>query len=290
MLMQFGNTDIVTSRLGLSCARLGSILTPLDRRGCLALVEAAYDYGIRHFDTANTYGQGDSERHLGEALQRRRGSVCIASKAGHRLSAKQAVLGCLKAPLRALLRSHGAWRGRAAAQAGAAAREPHGSFEPARLESSLHASLRRLRTDYLDIFYLHHPPPEVLADPRIAALAERLLRAGKVRAFGVYCDDAACARAAFAMPAAQIVQFEADPLHDHELLALAARSGKFCVLKRLSRMAATSGDYRSDFVRRLEAVMALEPPAAILVSSTQVRHLFENVDLYWRTRSRLART
>ena len=70
------------SVLGLGCARLGSLMVPRTRRESLSLVRAAANAGITLFDTADIYGQGKSERILGEALKFI--DACIVTKAGLR--------------------------------------------------------------------------------------------------------------------------------------------------------------------------------------------------------------
>ena len=76
---RLGRSDLEVSRVGLGCNNFGG---RLDRDATAAVVSAALDAGITFFDTADTYGGGDSERFLGEALADRRDDVVIASKFG----------------------------------------------------------------------------------------------------------------------------------------------------------------------------------------------------------------
>lgn len=136
------------------------------------LVETAFDVGFRYFDTARLYGDGQAEHVLGAALARRRDQVVIASKAGiipwsmqtrARIAAKAGKLVGLKA--------------------NASARE--GAFTAKDIAASVEASLRALRTDYLDVLLLHECMlDDVLADETTGAV-ERLVRDGKVRAHGI---------------------------------------------------------------------------------------------------------
>src|SRR5207302_10622170 len=77
-------TDLRVSRVGLGCNNFG---WRLDLEGTRAVVEAALEAGITHFDTAETYGDGNSERFLGELLEGRREDVVIATKFGGRRKA-----------------------------------------------------------------------------------------------------------------------------------------------------------------------------------------------------------
>jgi aryl-alcohol dehydrogenase-like predicted oxidoreductase len=78
------------SVLGLGCARLGSLTAARTRRESLLLIAAAANAGITLFDTADIYGQGESERILGEALKSV--DACIVTKAGQRFSLAKSVL------------------------------------------------------------------------------------------------------------------------------------------------------------------------------------------------------
>jgi len=108
-------TDLRVSRVGLGCNNFG---WRLDLEGTRAVVEAALEAGITHFDTAETYGDGNSERFLGELLEGRREDVVIATKFGGR-------------------------------QKAAGSRDY--------IRRAIESSLERLRTDYVDLYYYHRP-------------------------------------------------------------------------------------------------------------------------------------
>lgn len=141
--LRLGASDLHVSRVGLGCNNFGSRID-LDR--ARAVVEAALDAGITFFDTAEVYGGGGgSERMLGELLEGRRESVVLATKFGWE-----------------------AERGRGSADV---------------VRASIEGSLERLRTDYVDLYYLHKPDPETPIGETLEALGE-LVREGKVRALG----------------------------------------------------------------------------------------------------------
>src|SRR3990172_11998987 len=83
----FGTTDLRPSVIGVGCARIGSILGRTDRAQAERLIASAVERGVNFFDTADIYGQGESERMLGATLKAHRDRVIIASKAGKRLPA-----------------------------------------------------------------------------------------------------------------------------------------------------------------------------------------------------------
>ena len=112
-------------------------------------LDEAFDRGITFYDTASVYGDGHSEELIGECFDGRRHEIVIATKAGITSS----------------------FRGY--------------DFSAPALRASLEGSLRRLRTDYVDLFQLHNAGPDViLHQPHIVELLQRFVAEGKARAFG----------------------------------------------------------------------------------------------------------
>jgi aryl-alcohol dehydrogenase-like predicted oxidoreductase len=139
------------SVVGLGCNNFG---VRLDVNGTRAVVDAAIDVGITLLDTADMYGGGGgSESALGEVLGKRRDQVVLATKFGH----------------------HGVDMGYGAA-AGAKGGRSY-------IRRAVEASLRRLRTDYIDLYQVHQPDPETPIGETIMALDE-LVTEGKVRYIG----------------------------------------------------------------------------------------------------------
>jgi len=113
------------------------------------MVDCCLDFGINHFDTANVYHDGAAETILGRVIRRRRADVVLATK--------------VRMPLREPA-------------------EPGGLSAPA-VRAALHASLRRLGTDYVDLYYLHQPDWAVPIEETLEVLAE-LVDEGKIRYAG----------------------------------------------------------------------------------------------------------
>ena len=149
--LPLGRSGLLVSVVGLGCNNFGS---RLDVAGTRAVVDSAIDAGITLFDTSDTYGNGGgSETALGEVLGSRRGQVVLATKFGH-----QGVdMGYGPAA--------GAKGGRAY------------------IRRAVTESLRRLRTDYIDLYQLHTPDPVTPIEETITALDE-LVSEGKVRYVG----------------------------------------------------------------------------------------------------------
>lgn len=174
------NSGKRASVLGFGCS---SMLGRVGRKDSLAALGAAYDAGINFFDTARSYGYGESEALLGEFLRGRRDSAVISTKFGILPAHASVLKRSLKPIARKLLQlAPGA---RKAMQRQLAAQSSGGHFSVAALHESLEASLRALRTDYVDLLFLHEPPVNALDQDALFAALEQLVAAGKVRRLGI---------------------------------------------------------------------------------------------------------
>jgi aryl-alcohol dehydrogenase-like predicted oxidoreductase len=138
----------------------------LDRARSIEVVHAALDAGVTHLDTANIYGGGESERYIGEALEGRRAEAFLATKFG---------MG------------------------------EGGNGRPEYVREAVDASLRSLRTDYVDLLYYHRPDGVTPIADTLGAMHE-LVGAGKVRHLGVSNMDADQLRDAAAAAPVAVVQ------------------------------------------------------------------------------------
>ncbi len=202
-LRSFGTTSLRVSEFGFGCARIGGIFQG-DSRGFLRLLAAALDSGINFFDTADMYSQGESEALLGRAFRSKRSSVVFASKAGFCLPGRRRLAARLKPLLRPAIRFLGLRRDRIPVGARGALTQ---DFSPAYLRRAVEGSLRRLRTDYLDLFQLHSPPADVVRAGEWQPELEALKKAGKIRYYGISCDTVEAAFAALQYPDVSSLQF-----------------------------------------------------------------------------------
>jgi aryl-alcohol dehydrogenase-like predicted oxidoreductase len=160
---------------------LGSASGPTGREAT-RLVRAAVDSGVTVFDTADAYGAGASERALGRALVGRRDQVEIATKGGY-LFAERSELGSrarrIAAPTARRLRQLRSMRG-----PGSPGRHAYRAqdFSPERLRAALESSLRRLGTDYVDVYQLHGPDR---AHPELLPTLREFVDAGLARRIGI---------------------------------------------------------------------------------------------------------
>ena len=145
---KLGNSNLEVSIVGVGCNNFGLRTDPAQTR---AVVDRAIDLGVTLFDTADRYGSpaGSSELQLGEALGARRKNIVLASKFGN--------------PMDDSGRMQGA--------------------SPRYIRIAVEASLKRLKTDWIDLYQLHRPDTETPIEETLRALDD-LVRAGKIRHAG----------------------------------------------------------------------------------------------------------
>jgi len=209
------NLDLPTPMLGFGCA---AMMGRVGRNASLAALAAAHDSGVIFYDTARSYGYGESEALLGDFLRGRRDQVLLSTKFGILPTASSPLKRMLKPLTRALLQAvpgaRRAMHGQLASMSSA------GHFSIAAMHASLHASLRALRTDYVDFLFLHEAPPSILQRDDLFAALSQLVSAGKVRRFGIASHpDVVEAAIAARVPGLQAVQFPCNLFN----LALAER-------------------------------------------------------------------
>ncbi|WP_269302500.1 aldo/keto reductase [Aeromicrobium sp. HA] len=144
-----GTSGIEVGPVGIGCNAFGA---RIDGDQVAAVVDAAFEHGVRFFDTADTYSLGESETLLGAALRGRRDEVVIATKFGMDMQGRNG--------------DDGGRRGSAAY-----------------VRRAAEASLRRLGTDVIDLYQLHTPDPGTPVEETLGAMTE-LVDEGKVRAIG----------------------------------------------------------------------------------------------------------
>jgi aryl-alcohol dehydrogenase-like predicted oxidoreductase len=200
------NLDLRTPALGFGCS---AVMGRVGRKASLAALTAAYDAGVIFYDTARSYGYGESEALLGEFLHGRRDRVLLSTKFGIRPTPASPLKRALKPLARALLRL--APSARRTMQRQLASMSSTGHFSVAALHESLHESLRALRTDYVDFLFLHEAPMSVLQQDDLFAALRQLVAAGKIRRFGIASQPEVIEAAmAASVPGLQTVQFPCD--------------------------------------------------------------------------------
>jgi aryl-alcohol dehydrogenase-like predicted oxidoreductase len=147
---KLGNSGLEVSAIGLGCMGMSdSYGPPADKQEMISLLRAAVEHGVTFFDTAEVYGPFTNEELVGEALSPLRDQVVIATKFGFKLDGNGGV-----------------------------------DSRPEHIREVAEASLKRLRTDVIDLFYQHRVDPNVPIED-VAGAVKDLIQQGKVRYFGL---------------------------------------------------------------------------------------------------------
>ena len=160
------------SRIGLGLAHT-HLLPAVDRR---RLLHRAFELGITHFDTARLYADGMSEVCLGEFIRRNRQELSITTKFGLLPTPLIGSMGAAAKPLR---------KARSVLNKMGILRYPKRSYTQETLRKSLHASLRALKTNYIDIYCIHEPEADSPVSADLFEELERIKAKGDIRWIGV---------------------------------------------------------------------------------------------------------
>jgi len=169
---ELGKSGLKVSAIGLGCMGMShGYGTPPDRNQMISLIRAAVERGVTFFDTAEVYGPFTNEELVGEALQPLRDRVVIATKFGMKLGTNSS------------------------------------DSRPEHIREVADASLKRLRTNVIDLFYQHRVDPDVPIED-VAGTVKDLIRAGKVKHFGLSEAGVKTIRRAHAVQPVAAVQSE----------------------------------------------------------------------------------
>lgn len=266
--------EMELSRVGLGCSRFGSLTQPMSQSQAHALVEAALEAGVTLFDTANIYGQGDSERWLGAALRGRQAFVC--SKAGQVMPAGGASLRLVKLALKPAVRTVGSLRRKVLNRRAA----PYPlCFEPEHIRREAQGSLRRLNRDRIEGFFLHNPDLDTVQRGDAVGVLDDLRRQGDIGWPGVSTDEAATARAALADPRVRLLQLPLELLRAEPELGVAAEQAGVHVLVR--EVFGGFDPARAASIRReaadrvIHEALALKGVSTALIGTSKIVHLLQ---------------
>src|SRR5580704_13070682 len=151
---KLGKNGLEVSALGLGCMGMSFGFGPAaDKKEMIALIHKSIELGVTFFDTAESYGPFINEELVGEALEGRRSKVVIATKFGFKLPLEPGKTVAVDS-------------------------------RPAHIKEVAEASLKRLRTDVIDLFYQHRVDPAVPIED-VAGAVKDLIKEGKVKHFGL---------------------------------------------------------------------------------------------------------
>src|SRR5450759_3257127 len=168
---ELGRTGWEVSEISFGAWAIGGTWGKVDDKESLAALHAALDGGVNFFDTADVYGDGHSERLLARLRKERKDKFYIATKAGRRL-------------------------------------DPHTAegYNRANLTAFIERSLKNLEADTIDLLQLHCPPIAVLYMPEVFGVLDDLVKAGKLRHYGVSVEKVEEALKAIEFPGVQTIQ------------------------------------------------------------------------------------
>src|SRR5256886_113425 len=173
---RLGKSNLEVSAIGLGCMGMSFGYGPAkDKQEMISLIRAAFEQGVTFFDTAEIYGPFTNEELAGEAVAPFREKVVIATKFGFKIAPKGEQIGL--------------------------------DSRPEHIKEVADASLKRLRTDVIDLFYQHRVDPEVPIED-VAGAVKELITEGKVRHFGLSEPGVQTIRRAHAVQPVTAVQNE----------------------------------------------------------------------------------
>lgn len=263
-----------TTVLGFGTTSMMGLTTNRERQ---LLLEHAFEAGIRHFDTAPSYGYGEAERVLGDFARTRRDQLTITTKFGLQ---PPAVVNArwINLLARRILSLAPCWREFFSGKAKKLSKKAAFNATEARL--SLDRSLSALKTDYVDLFLLHEPAFSEAASEELREFLENEVRGGRIRAFGCGGDFGVIQRVASAqLPTSRWLQFEDNALRRR--IEIIKRAGTQCItygpfretLVTLARWLGSDSRRCSDWERQLGCDCHAETNlAALLQAASHARN------------------
>ena len=195
----------MTAEIGFGCASLGSRVSGSDG---LAALARAYDAGIRWYDVAPSYGDGQAEAILGQFVAGRRDTLSLCTKVGILPPSPSLPKRLLRPVVRAALNAAPGLRQMVRRHRPAAATPP---LDAARILPGLDASLKRLRTDHVDVLALHEATPQEVVRDDVLRAIETALTSGKARAISIASSPDAAMAGIAASPLYGVVQLANNP-------------------------------------------------------------------------------
>ncbi|WP_158823460.1 aldo/keto reductase [Granulicella sp. S156] len=291
--LKLADTGRTTTQLGYGCS---SLMGALGRRESLALLEAAYEAGIRHFDVAPMYGYGEAEACLGEFRQRHQDST-ITTKYGIPPARNRALLSVARRLAGPVIKHVPALKQRLARAASAVASPAEkASFHADQAKASLERSLAALRTERIDLWLLHDAEAEELRDDGLLRFLEDSVAKGTLGAFGIGSDRDKVKILLQERPSyCRVLQYQWSVLDaaverggpfriHHRALTDNFRSLQVSLTASPERCRRWSEEVGVDLANRenlaavmLKASFIFNPDSVILVSTKNPHHMRENV-------------
>lgn len=266
------------SAMGFGCARFGS-MSGSSGEEAKNLVTMALDNGITFFDTASSYGQGDSERILGQIIGKNE-NIFIATKIGKRVPFKAKLLQ----PIKNIIRKYGRMSGNAAniIKQSRPGKLPV-CFDIPFLEKELMKSRLRLSIDCIPMVMLHSPPTSVLIKGDAVSFLDNSRKKGLLNTIGVAVDDLDAAEATLKDDRIQAVQvpFLENDLAMEDWAVRAKMAGKLVIAREIfSEIKGLNEKNAKEHIRRnIHRVLSNQSVGVSLLGTTKPKHLLEVIEL-----------
>lgn len=267
---------ISSSVLGFGCAPvLGAVGSTASKKA----IQMALDQGINHIDLARSYGFGEAERFVGNLLKSNRKDLVIASKFGIKPNWKATAFRPMKPLVRAFNGVLKKQKNVANAENKKSAGSPANLFldrisiNPQNMIDSLHQSLKELKTDYLDYFFVHEPLESIENIDELISTAQSLKKAGKIRALGLSFMRSQWSLHANYLNVFDIIQFDNAPNNPDYQQMIEKRSNESNIFfSSIKNCAGTSNPEEN--ISKLHADF---PKSVILISMFNPIHILKNV-------------
>ncbi len=220
-----GKTDLIISEIGFGCQSIAGGLFYKNNSESIKTLLEAFDSGVNFFDTSDHYSQGESEMLIGKAFKGKRDKIIIGTKAGTlytpvaqfilklrpMIRPVSKYIPSIKIPLH-LMR----------------AKQKRSDFSADYLTKAVEKNLKRMQTDYIDLFQLHKPSGIILKEGGYIETLNKLKEQGKIRYFGISCANNEDAFTCFNYPEISSVQITFNLLytqHVKEILICGKKRG-----------------------------------------------------------------
>lgn len=233
------------------------MMSRVGKRQSLKILEMALDLGVRYFDTADSYGFGESEMLLGRLSRQHPGCCFVSTKGGTSYSPKLRRLQFLKPIVRSVMNRFGGLK--QVVSSAIQSQTTYGVFDVTYLRRALEGSLRRLRRDNIDLYLLHNPSAEVVKRGEVFAFLDRARDEGKIRAYGVSCGNVGEGLAALDFPGLSALQVEVNWREMSAMEELIPRAAKQGVSVIARGPFAAGRIFESDFVPPVSIPPELNP-------------------------------
>jgi aryl-alcohol dehydrogenase-like predicted oxidoreductase len=268
---------LYSSALGFGCA---PILGAIDGKKAARAIECAIETGVNHFDLARSYGFGEAESFVGKILKGRRDKVILASKFGIRANWKAQLFRPAK-PIFRLLKGN---INRSTSKSQSFQNTNHTFADSLHtripltnneIRRSLEKSLRALRTDYLDYFFIHEPLESLTNHEDLFGLFATLKKEGKIRSFGLAYMRSQQELHSNYINNFQILQFDCSPGAHNYYNTVQQRGNQSNVLFSPLR----GRDSQLNPGEKLQKLFNDFPNSVILCSMFNEEHINTNADL-----------